>query len=219
MKVNPKVNLKLRARKVFEVCLVLSLMAHLVMFLSFKEFKSRGFDIDESEKTLEMEEIPETEQIKPPPPPAAPSVPVESEDEELMDDITIEDTDVLNFTAFDEAPPPPTEEEEIPDFLPLEDQHKIIGGIEAIQKLIKYPEIAVKAGIQGRVQIKVLVNEQGKPVDFKKIITLGTSGCADAAIAAIKQVRFIPAKQRGRPVKFWMQIPIKFTLGKGGRDL
>ena len=215
MKVNPEVNLKLRTRKLFEVCLILSLIVHLVLFMTFKEFKGEELDLDAMQHILEMEDIPETEQIKRPPPPAAPSVPIESEDEELMEDITIEETELVSFTEFSAPPPPAAAEEEIPDFLPLEDQPKIIGGLAAIQKLIIYPEIAKKAGIEGLVQIKVLVNRKGEPTDFQVLKSLGKSGCDEAAISAIRQVRFVPAKLRGRPVKFWMSIPIRFQLRKG----
>jgi len=211
--------MKLRARKLFEVCLILSLAVHIFLFLAFKEFKSADIEIEDLDKVLEIEDIPETEQLKKPPPPAAPAVPIESEDEDIMDDITIADTEILDFSNFDAPPPPPPiEEEEIPDFLPLENQPHPIGGIQAIQKLIKYPEIARKAGIQGQVVIHVLVNEKGIPIDTKVLKSLGNSGCDEAAISAIMKTRFTPASQRNRPVKFWMSIPIRFQL-KGGDDL
>jgi len=219
MKVNPRVNMKLKARKLFEVCLILSLAVHIFFFLAFKEFTGADIAMDELDQILEIEDIPETEQLKKPPPPAAPAVPIESEDEDLMDDITIEDTEILDFSNFDAPPPPPPiEEEEIPDFLPLENQPKPIGGIAAIRKLIKYPEIARKAGIQGQVVIHVLVNEEGVPIETKVLKSLGNSGCDEAAIDAIMKTRFTPASQRNRPVKFWMSIPITFQL-KGGDDL
>ncbi|MCH8285719.1 energy transducer TonB [candidate division KSB1 bacterium] len=218
MKVNPKVNIKLRTRKLFEVCLILSLAGHIFFFLAFKEFASADLDLEKLDQILEIEDIPETEQLKKPPPPSAPAVPIESEDEDLMDDITIDDTEILDFSSFDAPPPPPPiEEEEIPDFLPLENQPKPIGGIEGIRKLIKYPEIARKAGIQGQVVIHVLVNEEGVPVDTMVLQSLGNSGCDEAAIDAIMKTRFTPATQRGRAVKFWMSIPITFQL-KGVDD-
>ena len=218
MKVNPKVNIKLRTRKLYEVCLILSLAGHIFFFLAFKEFASSDLDLEKLDQILEIEDIPETEQLKKPPPPSAPAVPIESEDEDLMDDITIDDTEILDFSSFDAPPPPPPiEEEEIPDFLPLENHPKPIGGIAAIRKLIKYPEIARKAGIQGQVVIHVLVNEEGVPVNTRVLKSLGNSGCDEAAIDAIMKTRFTPATQRGRAVKFWMAIPIRFQL-KGGDD-
>ncbi|MFC1554027.1 TonB family protein [candidate division KSB1 bacterium] len=103
----------------------------------------------------------------------------------------------------------------IPEFLQMKDWPKIIGGERAIQKKVVYPELAKMAGIEGIVRINVLVNEKGVPEDFEVIQSLGNIGCDEAAIDAIKQVRFEPAKQRDIPVKFWVAIPIKFKL-RGG---
>ncbi len=216
MKINPKVNMKIKARKTFEYCMVLSLLVHLGLFLAFKNFEGDELDFENVQKIIEVEDIPETEQIKRPPPPTAPALPVESEDEDLLEDITIDETDLVNFTQFSAPPPPPVAEEEIPDFLPLEDQPQIIGGLSAIQRKVVYPALAKKAGVEGLVQIKVLVSEEGVPIDFQVLRSLGSSGCDEASINAIKTVRFVPAKQRGRPVKFWMSIPIRFQLSKGG---
>ncbi len=214
---NPKSNMQLRSKKVFEACLIVAIILHIAVFSAFKKFEAEEYVFDETETILEIENIPETEQIQKPPPPAAPSVPVESEDEELLDDITIEETEFESY-MFDDAPPPPPriEEEEIPPFLPFEDQPKIIGGIAAIQKLIKYPEIARKAGIEGQVIINVLVSKEGVPTEFQVIKSLGNNGCDEAAIEAIKQVRFIPAKQRDRAVPFRISIQIKFQIQSSG---
>ena len=68
-------------------------------------------DIDietESQIIIENIEIPETQQFETPPPPARPSVPVESEDDDLADDLTIEETDLDSFDAWDAPPPPPS---------------------------------------------------------------------------------------------------------------
>ena len=218
MKLNPKVNLKLFSKKLFEWALIISLALHISLFLAFTEFEGSEHIIDDSSMLLEVEDIPETEQFKKPPPPASPAVPIESEDEDLMDDITIEDTEIFDFSNFDAPPPPPPiEEEEIPDFLPLADQPKIIGGLAALQKLVEYPIIARKAGVEGLVTIGVLIDKEGFPVEFRVLKSLGQSGCDEAAIEAIKKIRFTPGKQRGKAIKCWVNIPIRYRLtGIGG---
>lgn len=104
------------------------------------------------------------------------------------------------------------QEEEIPKFLPFENQPRPIGGIEAIQSKIKYPEIARKAGIQGQVVIHVLVDEKGIPSELKILRSAGHEELDEAAIEAVKKTRFTPAIHEGKAVKFWMAIPIKFQL-------
>ena len=73
-------------------------------------FTPRNFDVfilDEANQIIiEQIDIPLTQQIDLPPPPARPSVPIESEDEDL-EDVTIEETDLESFEAWDAPPPPP----------------------------------------------------------------------------------------------------------------
>jgi len=212
MKKHPDVDLKLRSKKVLELCIVISLAFHILVFFIFPKFDFEASEIEEPNIQLIAEEIPPTEHIKRPPPPSRPSVPIESEDEDIMDDFTIDETIVDFSDVPPPPPPPPEEEEEIPPFLPLEDQPKIIGGLASIKKYLKYPEIARKAGIEGLVIVVALIDKKGLVEDIRIQKSLGNNGCDEAAAEAIKKLQFIPAKQRGKPVKFWFSIPVRFTL-------
>ena len=97
-------------------------------------------------------------------------------------------------------------------FLPPENQPKIIGGYEAIRKYLKYPEEAKKFGIEGVVWIKALIGIDGIPERIELMEGLGNSGCNEAAIEAVSKVRFTPAMQDDKPVRFWFTIPIRFQL-------
>ena len=109
MKKNPEVDLKLKYRKALETAIIGALLITIGVFYSFKKFES-GFQLPEQpDITIETIEIPQTKQIQKPPPPSRPSIPVEAEDDEVVDDVTIEDTDV-SFEAMDELPPPPPPE-------------------------------------------------------------------------------------------------------------
>ncbi|MFC1558097.1 TonB family protein [candidate division KSB1 bacterium] len=105
---------------------------------------------------------------------------------------------------------------DLPRSLPLENQPKIIGGYASIMKYLKYPEIARKAGIEGTVILRTLIGKDGKPekVEVAKGLENGGLGCNEAAIKAVKKVRFTPAVKDGKPVKFWFTIPIKFKLNE-----
>ncbi len=213
MKKHPRVSLKFSSKKVLELCLVLSLAIHMLLFFAFKKFEAEAVFFSDVETTIEVQDIPETEQVKRPPPPSAPAVPIESEDEELLDDITIEETDI-DFTTFEELPEPPqpiVEEEEIPPFLPIENQPKMIGGEAALMKVLVYPEIALRAEIEGVVTIQYLVGKDGVPRDFIIAKSLNKA-CDDAAIAALQQMRFVPATQRDKPVAYRMSRPIRFLI-------
>ena len=87
-----------------------------------------------------------------------------------------------------------------------------IGGFAAIQKNLKYPEVARKAGIEGTVFIEAVIDENGDVTSTKIIKSMGNNGCDQAAQNAIEAVKWEPARQDGKPVKVRISIPIKFRL-------
>ncbi len=152
-----------------------------------------------------IENIPQTQQIERPPPPARPSVPVESEDEDLADDLTIEETDLDNFEAWD-APPPPPDGPRV-KFIPYDDPPQPLSNIRPV-----YPEIAQEAGIEGTVVVQVFIDKKGRVQDTIILKGIPNTGLDEAAISAIRKTRFRPAKQRERPVGVWISIPVNFRL-------
>lgn len=211
MRKNPDADLKLRYKKMIELGFVGALFIVLVIFLTSRQFSVEAQEITAEIPEFEVEEIPPTEQIKRPPPPARPSVPIPTEDEDIPEDETIEETEI-DFSEVPPPPPPPEADESASIFVAFDEPPEPIGGFAAIQRKLKYPDIARKAGIEGRVIVNVLVDEKGRVVDTKILKSLGHSGCDEAAIAAIKAVRWRPAKQRDRPVKVWVGIPVIFKL-------
>jgi len=76
----------------------------------------------------------------------------------------------------------------------------------------EYPEEAKKAGIEGIVQLKVLVDKEG---NVKKAIVTKTNGSVvleQAALNAAKQWTFKPATIKKQPVEIWVSLPFKFKL-------
>ncbi len=76
----------------------------------------------------------------------------------------------------------------------------------------KYPESARRAGIEGDVIIKVLVDVDGSILDARIFLSSGFEELDNAALEASMKAKFEPATQLGRPVKVWVSIPIKFKL-------
>jgi len=87
-----------------------------------------------------------------------------------------------------------------------------IGGTYAIQEKVVYPEIAKRAGIEGKIFVKAFIDEKGDVVAAEIIKGIG-SGLNEAAVNAIRQTKFSPAIHRGKPVKVQVVIPILFKLG------
>ncbi|MFH1525960.1 MAG: energy transducer TonB [Bacteroidota bacterium] len=96
-------------------------------------------------------------------------------------------------------------------FIAVEEMPSPVGGMKAIQEKIVYPEIAKRAGIQGRVFIKAVVNSKGAVVKTELIKGIG-AGCDQAAMNAVQQTMFTPGKQRGKAVSVQITVPIQFRL-------
>jgi periplasmic protein TonB len=169
--------------------------------------------LDEQE-VVEMEEIIQTRQIETPPPPPRPPVPVEVPNDEIIEDVDIDISADLDFGgALDmPPPPPPAEDEEEEDFfVVVEDMPELIGGLEGLQRQIRYPEMARRAGIEGRVYIQFIVNERGQVENPQVIRGIG-GGADEEALRVVSQAEFKPGMQRGRPVRVQYSLPIFFRL-------
>jgi protein TonB len=162
-----------------------------------------------------IEEVVQTKQeIKAPPPPR-PSVPVEVPNDEVIEDEIINIDAELDLGDMYELPPPPKpkDDEDFEDeiFVVVEQQPELIGGINAVQSRIIYPEIALKAGIEGRVIVQFIIDKEGNVVNPVVIRGIG-GGCDEEALRAVKTAKFRPGLQRGRPVQVRYTLPITFRF-------
>ena len=115
-----------------------SVITLVLLFYFLPRFTTEIFEQEFNQIIIEQIDIPQTQQIERPPPPARPSIPIESEDEDLADDITIEETDLGDFEAWDAPPPPPSGPQV--RFIPYDDPPVPLTPIRP-----KYPEIAQEA--------------------------------------------------------------------------
>lgn len=88
---------------------------------------------------------------------------------------------------------------------------EIMGGLYSIQKNIRYPEIAKRAGIEGKVFVLAFIDEEGNVANARVVKGIG-AGCDEAALDAVKGVKFNPGRHQGKPVKVQVTIPIQFKL-------
>ncbi len=168
--------------------------------------------IEEQEEVV-MEEVIQTKQIETPPPPPRPPVPVEVPNDEIIEDEILDlDAELDLDGPLDLPPPPPPADEEEEDFfVVVETMPQLQGGLADLQRKVKYPEMARRAGIEGRVTVQFIVNEQGRVENPRVIRGIG-GGCDEAALEAVKQAKFSPGMQRGRPVRVQYSLPIVFRL-------
>lgn len=96
-------------------------------------------------------------------------------------------------------------------FIAVEENPEPIGGIAAIMDKIKYPPLARQAKVEGEVIVRAYVNEVGLVTGTQIVKGIGL-GCDEVAQNAVQNTPFRPGKQRGRPVKVQVNIPIQFNL-------
>lgn len=131
----------------------------------------------------------------------------------------------ISFVSPDEdkpLPPPttvgpavePEDTEEI--FTIVEEPTEFPGGPAALVKFltsnVKYPEIAMENGIQGRVMVKFVVERDGSVSNVD--ILRGVDPALDKeAVRVVKSMpKWKPGKQRGKPVRQSFQVPVVFRL-------
>jgi TonB family protein len=85
----------------------------------------------------------------------------------------------------------------------------LIGGLEGLHRLARYPERAYAFGIEGRVFLQFVVDQAGRVVD--PVVTRGLGmGCDEEALRVIRLARFEPGTVGGRPVRVRHALPIHF---------
>jgi TonB family protein len=112
------------------------------------------------------------------------------------------------------APPPPPGPP--PDVGPevyevAEVQPELVGGLEALQASLEYPESARREGVEGRVVVQFVVDEEGRVLD--PVAVRSPDGrLAEAALEAVEAAAFRPGRRRGEPVKVRFSVPVTFRL-------
>jgi protein TonB len=75
-----------------------------------------------------------------------------------------------------------------------------------------YPAQSRRAGQEGRVLLRVLVNAGGSAEDVQIHTSSGHSRLDQAARDTVRRWRFVPARRGGEPLAAWVLIPVSFRL-------
>ena len=112
--------------------------------------------------------------------------------------------------SFSEVQSQESASPEIDEFIEVEQDPKV--DLAKLQKLVVYPDLALKAEIEGRVIVRILVDSTG---NVRKIVIEDSDNVIlnDAAVDAIKKYgKFSPAIFKGKPIICWVSIPITFRI-------
>jgi protein TonB len=213
---NPKSNLSNYYTVMLEGGMVIALVLFIIaMTVDIHPEKKKDVSA-ENQQVVKMKKVKQTEQKKKPPPPSAPVVPVK-----VPNDAALKNNDIsfdVDISNNQDLPSPPKQQHEGSKkhkekiFVAVGKMPKLKGGYPALQKKVKYPASCKNANIQGRVTVQFVVNKQGQPTNVHVVRGIG-GGCDEAAVKAVKKyARFSVGRQRGKPVKVQMSLPIVFRL-------
>jgi len=75
-----------------------------------------------------------------------------------------------------------------------------------------YPPLARRRGLEGAVQLAVLVNSRGGVNQVRLAETSGHDLLDRAAVAAVENWLFQPGKRGEQTIDMWVRVPIRFAL-------
>ena len=112
---------------------------------------------------------------------------------------------------------PVKEEERSPQVCTIPEQMPVFPGGESallayVAQHLKYPAQAIRDRVQGIVQLRFVVLENGRIGDVQIIKSLEPHCDAEAKRVVKSLPRFIPGKQGGKVVRVWYTIPIRFMI-------
>ena len=107
-------------------------------------------------------------------------------------------------------------------FVVVEKSPEFPGGNDSlyafIGRNIKYPEMAKKNKIEGRVFVTFVIEKDGQVSSAKILRDIG-GGCGEEALRVVNSMpKWKPGTQRGNPVRVQFNLPIMFQLQKQTSD-
>lgn len=114
--------------------------------------------------------------------------------------------------SLEEAFTEPEPEDEIgPNEFVLLEKEPAPVNMDDIKKLIGYPPMAKEAEIEGKVVLRVQVDKNGNYV--KHIVMRDPHPLLTSEVVKhIRNLKFTPGIQAGKPIKVWVTIPFDFKL-------
>lgn len=90
---------------------------------------------------------------------------------------------------------------------------------EFIADKIKYPEDAKTEGVEGRIAVKFMIDENGNIIDVQIANKEYDPRLGKAALDAVKQLpAWSPGEKSGVPVRVYYTIPVTFKLGADNKE-
>lgn len=77
-----------------------------------------------------------------------------------------------------------------------------------------YPALSRRLREEGIVLLEILVKADGSLGEMRLKKTSGSNRLDEAAMRAVKNWHFLPARRAGEAIDFWYELPIEFSLNR-----
>ncbi len=223
IKKSPKADLQNKRGLLLEIGLCVALGLVILAFAyTPKEHRIEKIDMNYGPVEEQITEITRQDQ-KPPEPPKKVEVKVIADLLEVVTNDTKIETD-MSFAEFDEDTEieqiVAVEEEEVEDdqpFLRAETMPSFQGGDlntfrKWVQDNVRFPQIALENGIQGRVTLTFVIEKDGRLTNIQVLQTPDRSLSEEAIRVLSKSPKWSPGKQRNQTVRVKYTLPVDFRV-------
>ncbi len=204
-------------RKIMKIALLVALVFHAILFvIKFPEFRAKVGAKKADKKVFVVQQV----RFKPPPPPQKKKKPPLVKKKKIpLPDPTPDEPEPIRIE--EEEPEIEIPEEDVVFDVPEAPPSEPTGPINVTAEVTppekisgpdpRYTEIARKAGVEGVVILRVIINKQGTVESVKLLKKLGF-GLDEEAVRAVKQWKFKPALLNGKPVAVYYNLTVHFRL-------
>ncbi len=226
-KKNPRYDVHRKRNLIFNFSLALSLLIVISAFRIAVPYETGDGDLPRPVvPDVYVAAVPVTTHKEKLPPPAV------KQPAQLIDLSRIKEAVLVSESSPDPAVDPDPEElsdpfsglelpVEFPDdtttFIFVEHKPEPVGGLDAFYKTLgknlRYPKKAIRYNTTGTVYVEFVVERNGVPQRINVVRGIG-NGCDEEAMRVIGLSRWNPGKQRGKPVKVKMVLPVVFRLAE-----
>jgi len=219
IKKSPKADLRNKRGLLLEIGLVISLCLVIGAFAyTPKERTIEKMDLQAAIVEEEIVEITRQDQ-KPPEPPKRVEVKVIADLLQVVTNDTKITTEV-DFAEFDENTEVIQQVDVVEDdqpFLIAETMPSFQGGDlntfrNWVQQNVKFPQIALENGIQGRVVLSFVIEKDGRLTNIQVLQTPDRSLSEEAIRVLNKSPKWSPGKQRNQVVRVKYTLPVDFRV-------
>ena len=223
IKKSPKADLQNKRGLLLEIGLIIALVAVIGAFsYTPKEYRSEQIETETAPVETDITEITRQPE-KPPEAPKKVEVKVIADILEVVTNDTQIETDIT-FVDFDQEADViqqvAIEEEVIEDdqpFLVAETMPSFQGGDlntfrNWVQQNVKFPQIALENGIQGRVVLTFVIEKDGRLTNIQVLQTPDRSLSEEAIRVLSKSPKWSPGKQRNQVVRVKYTLPVDFRV-------